>query len=146
MVARASGMSACREAVWDVLADFGGIVRWAGVVDHSSLLRGGPLEPGLTRRVQLGRTVVLERLLDVDAPRTLEYAIEGLPERISSVRNRWTVASDGAGGSQVAVVTTVTVGTRPPQQLAERALARLLARRSDQMLAGLAHHLESHRA
>ncbi len=144
-VSRGAVIPADPEAVWDVLADFGSIAKWAGFVEHSSLLRSGPLEPGLTRRVQMGRMVVLERLVDVDAPRALEYAIEGLLERVSSVRNRWTVDPDGTGLARVEIATSVTIGPRPPQQLAERVLGRVLARRSGDMLAGLTTHLESNR-
>lgn len=142
-VTRSEVLHAGPLVVWEQLADFGAIDRWAAFVEHASLLRSGPLEPGLTRRIQMGRTVVLERLVEVDPPRALEYAIEGLPARIASVRNRWMVEADEAAGSRVSIATTVTIGPRPPQQLAERVLGRILARRSDEMLAGLAHHLES---
>lgn len=144
-VTRTAAMPVEADAVWEVLADFGAIVTWADFVEHSTLLRAGPIEPGLTRRVQMGRTVVLERVIDVDAPNAIQYAIEGLPERISSVQNRWTIDADGACGSRVSIATTVAIGPRPPQQLAERVLGRVLARRSDEMLTGLATYLESHR-
>lgn len=129
--------------VWGVLSDFGAIARWASFVEHSSLVRSGPVKSGLTRRVQMGRMVVLERLVDVEAPHSLEYDIEGLPERISSVRNRWTIEDEGPDSSSVSVTTAVTIGPRPPQRLAERVLARVLARRSDAMLAGLTNYLGS---
>lgn len=130
-------------AVWGMLSDFGAIARWTSFVEHSSLVRSGPMEPGLTRRIQMGRMVVLERLVDVDVPHALEYEIEGLPERISSVRNRWVIEDEGPDSSTVSVTTTVTIGPRPPQRLAELVLARILARRSGAMLAGLTNHLES---
>lgn len=144
-VTRSSRIPADPAAVWDVLADYGSISRWVDFVEHSSLLRSGPLEVGTTRRIQAGRMVLLERLVDVEPPTALEYEIEGLPKRISSVRNRWTVEPRDSG-SEVSIATTVSIGPRPPQQLAERVVSRVLARRSDQMLDGLARHLEESRA
>lgn len=140
-VTRARSIPTKAQAVWDVLADFSAISQWAGFVDHSSMLHGGPLEVGSTRRIQAGRLVVLERLIELDPPTSLEYEIEGLPERISSVRNRWQLTSAG-DTTTASITTTVTIGPRPPQQLAERVVGRVLASRSDAMLAGLATHLE----
>lgn len=131
-----------QDAVWDVLADFGRIARWAGFVEHSSRLRSGPLEVGTTRRIQMGSTVVLERIVDLDPPAGLEYEIEGLPKIVSSVRNRWSLAPAAGGSTEASITTTVEVGPRPPQRLAERVLGRVLASRSDAMLAGLGEHLE----
>lgn len=133
------------QAIWDVLAEFDGIAEWADFVEHSTLLCAGPLEVGLTRRIQMGATVVLERIVDVEAPTALAYEIEGLPERISSVRNRWTLSPTGVDSTNVSISTTVAIGPRPPQQLAERVLGWVLARRSVDMLDGLAAHLEDHR-
>ncbi len=140
-VTRTRSIPTNAQAVWDVLADFSTISQWAGFVDHSSMLQGGPLEVGSTRRIQAGRLVVLERLIEFDPPTSLEYEIEGLPERISSVRNRWHLRSTG-DTTTASITTTVTIGPRPPQQLAERVVGRVLASRSDAMLAGLAPHLE----
>ena len=142
IITRSSSLRFEPAEVWDVLADFGAIATWAGFVEHSSLLWTGPIEVGTTRRIQMGSMVVLERIVDLDAPTTLAYEIEGLPKLVSSVRNRWTVAPSSDGGTDVSIATTVTVGSRPPQRLAERVLGRVLASRSDAMLKGLAAHLE----
>lgn len=144
-VTRTRTIGTKRQAVWDALADFGALSRWADFVDHSSMLRGGPLAVGSTRRVQAGRLVLLERVLVVEAPAVLEYAIEGLPQRIAEVRNRWDL-DDAGDATDVSITTTITIGPRPPHQAAERVVGRVLARRSDAMLAGLAAHLEDSRA
>ena len=138
---RSTSMRFGAEQIWDVLADFGGIATWAGFVEHSSMLQAGPVEVGAARRIQMGSMVVLERIVDVDALTTLEYEIEGLPKAVSLVRNRWTLAP-ASGGTEVSIATTVRIGARPPQRLAERVLGRVLASRSDAMLAGLTAHLE----
>lgn len=145
--ARTRRISAPPEDVWALLADFGGIARWASVVDHASILRqpGDGEDPriGLTRRIQMGRRTVLERVEHWDEPTRLSYVIEGLPKAIRSVRNEWTLAPDGNGATTVTLTTTVDCGPRPPQQLLSRIVARRLAATvSDQLLAGLATAME----
>jgi hypothetical protein len=144
-VTRSRRIPATAQAVWDVLADFATISSWADFVDHSSMLRGGPLDIGSTRRIQAGRLVILERVTEVDPPHGLAYEIEGLPERISSVQNRWSLDPARADATDISVTTTVAVGSRPPQRLVERVVGRMLAGRSEAMLAGLAAHLETNR-
>lgn len=145
VVARSRTIPAEPKEVWDVLADFGAIAAWADFVEHSSMLRAGPVEVGATRRIQVGSLVVLERIVDLDPPNALEYELEGLPRIVSSARNRWTLAPAAGNGTDATITTEVTVGPRPPQRAAERVLARVLASRSDAMLDGLAGHLEGNR-
>ena len=136
--------------IWDVLADFGSIGSWADNVDHSCILftgpDGGPV--GTARRVQVNRDALVERITEFDPPRALAYDIEGLPRRLRRVTNRWTLepaASDAAPKTRVTLTSTVEIGPRAIQKLAERLLCRFLARQSDVMLAGLANRLENAR-
>lgn len=132
--------------VWDVLADFGSIASWADNVDHSCILSSGPDggRVGTARRVQVKRDALVERITEFDPPHVLAYDIDGLPRRLRKVTNRWTLAA--AGDSTVVTLTsTVEIGSRPAQKLAERVLCHFLARQSDVMLAGLANRLENAR-
>lgn len=148
---RTRTIAARAQEVWDVLADFGSLSSWAPNADHSCILftgpDGGPL--GTARRVQLKRDVLVERISVFDPPHALAYDIEGLPSRLRRVTNRWTLAAgvpDSARESTTVTLTsTVDIGPRPPQKLAERVLCRFLARQSDSMLAGLANRLENAR-
>ncbi|GAA4297494.1 SRPBCC family protein [Mycobacterium paraffinicum] len=133
--------------IWETLADFGAISSWAGNVDHSCILSSGPdgAPVGTVRRVQVNRDALVERITEFDPPRTLGYDIEGLPRRLRRVSNRWTLATgagDSAAATAVTLTSTVEIGPRPTQKLAERVLCRVLARQSEAMLAGLAHRLE----
>ena len=132
--------------IWETLADFGSISSWAGSVDHSCILLPGPGGgvPGTVRRVQVKRDALLERVTEFDPPRALGYDIEGLPSRLRRVANRWTLATAGEAGltTRVTLTSTVEIGPRPVQKLAEEVLCRFLARQSDAMLAGLANRLE----
>lgn len=141
---RTRTIAAAPKAIWDVLADFGAISSWADNVDHSCILVGGTTPVGTTRRVQVGREVLVERIVEFDPPHALAYDIEGLPKRLRRVTNRWTLRPVGRS-SVVTLTSTVEIGSRPDQQLAERILCRVLARQSDAMLAGLAKRMESAR-
>ena len=135
------------QEVWDVLADFGAIGSWAGNVDHSCILSSGVdgAAVGTTRRVQVKRDTLVERIIEFDPPHVLAYDIEGLPRLLRRVINRWTLAASAGDSSVVTLTSTVEIGPRPPQKLAERVVCRVMARLSDSMLAGLANRLENAR-
>jgi hypothetical protein len=135
------------QEVWDVLADFGAIGSWADNVDHSCILSSGVdgAAVGTTRRVQVKRDTLVERIIEFDPPHVLAYDIEGLPRLLRRVINRWTLAASAGDSSVVTLTSTVEIGPRPPQKLAERVVCRVMARQSDSMLAGLANRLENAR-
>lgn len=128
------------EAVWAALADFGAISGWASNVDHSCLMSGQAEGIGTVRRVQVGRTSLVERVVDWAPNITLAYSIEGLPPVIRSVVNTW-ILRETAGGTRVSLTSRVNAGPRPPQQLIAEIVARRLAKASETMLAGLDRHL-----
>ena len=143
---RSRTIAAAAHEIWDVLADFGSISAWADNVDHSCILTHGPdgQPQGTTRRLQTARNTLVERVTEFDPPDALAYDIEGLPKRLRRVANRWTLHPT-RGGTEVTLTSTVEIGSRPTQQLAERLLCRVLARQSDVMLAGLANRMEKSR-
>ena len=141
---RTRTVAAAPQEIWDVLADFGAISAWADNIDHSCILVHGTKPVGTARRVQVGRDTLVERIVEFDPPHALAYDIGGLPKRLHRVTNRWTLRP--AGRSTVVMLTsTVEIGSRPDQRLAERLLCRVLARQSDAMLAGLAKRMETAR-
>ena len=129
------------DEVWAVLADFGGISRWAPNVDHSCLTTEQDEGEGAVRRVQVGRNALLERVVAWEPGRRLAYTIGGLPPFVRSVTNTWELAASGAS-TTVTLTSRIDAGPRPPQQLIARVLGRVLARTSRQMLAGLTTDLE----
>jgi uncharacterized protein YndB with AHSA1/START domain len=145
-VSRSRTVGRPAERVWDVLADFAAIARWAPNVDHSSLLRAGDDEPasgvGLVRRVQVGRTTLLEQVVEWDEPTTLAYDIRGLPAVVVWAGNRWRVDPAGEQAGVVTLTSGADCGPRPPQLLIARVVARRLAKDSATMLAGLGRALE----
>jgi len=137
-------MAATPQAVWDVLADFGSLSSWARNVDHACLLEHGAdgVAVGTSRRVQIGRNTLVERVTDCVPAATLGYDIEGLTRRLHRVANRWTLEPMAPGLTAVTVTTTVEIGTNPVARIAERAMCRLMTKQSDAMLAGLSQRVE----
>lgn len=142
-ISRSRTIAAPPQAVWDVLADFGRLSSWAANVDHSCLLEHGAdgAAPGTSRRVQVGRDTLVERITEFAPPEALAYDIEGLPRRIRRVANRWTLEPAG-GSTRVTLTSTVDIGSNPVAGIAEHAMCRFMAKQSDTMLAGLARRLE----
>ena len=126
--------------VWDVLSAFDGISSWADDVDHSCLLSDQSEGVGMCRRIQTGRTTLVERVVDWEPPTTLSYEIEGLPPVVRSATNTWSVSEHG-GGSRVELTSSVDAGPRPPQKAIAKLVARKMGQASDQMLAGLVGEL-----
>lgn len=154
-ISRSRTVAVPPQRVWEVLADFGALSSWADNVDHSCLLEHGDAPAvGTSRRVQVGRDTLVERITEINAPDALAYDIEGLPRRVHRVSNRWTLqpvpgslrscppGSPHGTSTGVTLTTTVEIGANPVAGLAERALCRFMARQSDTMLAGLATRLE----
>ena len=140
---RSRTIAADLQAVWDVLADFGSISSWADNVDHSCILVQGNEPLGSTRRVQIGRTTLVETITEFDPLRAIAYDVDGLPKRVRRFANRWTVRSTGNGATRVVLTSTVEIGSGAVKKLAERTVCRVQLRQSDIMLAGLAHRLEN---
>lgn len=137
-------IAAAPQAVWDVLADFGSISSWAASVDHSCVLEhgadGSPL--GTSRRVQVGRNTLVERITEFSAPSVLGYDIEGLPRRLRRLANRWEVRPAGDGRTEVTLISTVEIGDNLLARAAENIVCRAMAKQSDSMLTGLADEVE----
>jgi len=139
-------MTAPPQAIWDVLADFGSLSAWVDDVDHSCILTRGPggAPVGSTRRVQMGRTVLVERITTFDPLTTLAYDVEGLPRRLRHVANRWTLRPTGPA-TEVTVTSTVEIGAGPVAGAAEWVVCRAMAKTSESMLTGLARRTEKSR-
>ena len=135
---RSRTVAAGAKDIWDVLADFGSISAWADNIDHSCTLNHGSEPVGTTRRVQIGRNALVERITEFDPTWALAYDVEGLPKRLRRFNNRWTLRSAQGGNTVVTLTSTVEIGSLPIHRLAERAVCRVQVRQSDVMLAGLA--------
>lgn len=145
-ISRSRTITAPPQAIWDVLADFGSLSSWVDDVDHSCILNQGPdgAATGTTRRVQVGRTVLVERITEFDPTTALAYRIEGLPSRLRTTVNRWTLRPVG-NSTEVTVTSRVEIGASPLARSAEWVVCRSMAKLSDSMLTGLAQRTETTR-
>lgn len=139
-VVRTGDVEAGIDEVWAVLADFGAIGRWASGVDHSCLMSDRTAGVGTSRRIQVGRVALVERVVEWGPPSALAYAIEGLPPVLRSVVNRWTIEG-GDDRARVTLTSMIDAGPRPPQRLVATAAGRRLGTASEQMLEGLDRYL-----
>jgi len=137
-ITRSRRVAAPPAALWDVLADFGALSSWASNVDHSCILQRGTTLLGTSRRVQVGRNTLVERVTECAPPNVLGYDIDGLPRRLGRLSNRWALTPGTDGATEATLTSTVRIGRNPAARLAERAVCRMLAHQSDAMLAGLA--------
>jgi hypothetical protein len=135
-VIRSTVVSATPSAVWRVLGEFGAISGWAANVDHSCLLTGQAEGVGTVRRIQAGRTTIVERVVAWEPPSILTYSLEGLPPIVRSATNTWVIEATPTG-SRLSLISRVDAGPRPRQRLVAAAIGRRLARASEVLLAGL---------
>jgi len=130
------------DTVWEALASFADLSRWSRTVDQSSLLTAGPPAPGVTRRVQIGRTALRETIDAWEPGRRLGYRIEGLPAVVRSAHNTWELAPAGDGTD---VTLTGAVETRGGPVVA-RLVAGRIGRANEDLVADLAAHVARSRA
>lgn len=127
--------------VWSALADFEGISRWASNVDHSCSMTEQSVGVGAVRRVQTGRTTLIETAETWQPGASLAYKIAGLQPVIRTVVTTWTLdARDDY--TEVTVCTDVDAGRRPLQRLIAKVAGRKFGAAAEEMLAGLAVHVE----
>ena len=109
---RSTTVNAPVETVWATLAAFDRLSTWSPEVDHSTYLTEQREGVGSARRVQVGRTVLVERITEWDPPRALAYALEGLPPVVGGATNRWTLRAEG-DRTFVTLTSTVDPGAKP---------------------------------
>lgn len=142
-ITRSRTVPAEQQAVWDVLADFGGLSSWMDRVDHSSVLIHGAESPlGTSRRVQMGRNTLVETITDYLEPTTLAYDIHGMPRRLGDLNNRWTLQS-AAADTVVSITSTIHSGSGPAARATGLIVSRIMAKMSDELLTSLARRMES---
>lgn len=144
-VTRSRTVAAEPAEVWQVLADFGALSTWADGVDHSCLLRHSDDPVGTTRRVQAGHETFAETIVAYDPPRELAYDIAGVP-RWFSATNRWNLRPAPGGRTTVTLTSVVRMRPNPLHAIAEPTFARMMAKRSEELLNSLAQHVERHAA
>jgi uncharacterized protein YndB with AHSA1/START domain len=134
-------IAAKKSKVWAALADYPGIVAWAPNVDHSVATTAAHNGIGAVRRVQSGRITLLETIVDWQPEDRLAYTLDGLPPIAGSVVTTWDLDDQG-DRTRVTITSAIHSRPNPLSRVVGRALGRQLAKAGNQMLAGLAAHVE----
>ena len=142
MAVKKSRLIAAKKAkVWAALADFPAIVTWAPNVDHSTATTTAHNGIGAVRRVQAGRITLLETIVDWQPEERLAYTLDGLPRIAGSIVTTWTLAANG-DNTDVTITSAIHPRPNPIGRIVARALGRQLQKAANQMLDGLAAHVE----
>ncbi len=141
-IQRTALIDAPLEEVWAVLADFASISTWAGFVDHACLLNERTEGVGMARRIQTGRSTIVETVTSWEPTVAFSYEFTGLPPVIKSVTSTWRLGASG-DATMVWLTTEIDAGQRPPQKAIAKAVGRKFGQTSDEMLAGLSAHLKA---
>lgn len=139
-IERTISIPANPDVVWPVLADFGTLALWAPNVDHSSLLTEQHEGDGTVRRVQVGRTTLVETVVAWTPRELLSYAIDGLPPMLGRVTNTWTLTPE-SGATKVTLTTDIANGARLLKRIVAKVAGRKFGSASDEMLGGLTGHI-----
>lgn len=128
------------DQVWATLAALDRISRWAPKVDHSSYTTTQTEGVGAARRVQAGRIVLIETVIEWEPTTRLAYTLDGLPPLAKRVVNQWDLVADPADAARtVATLTThLEPASGPRGRIGTKVLGRVLTKASDSMLDGLA--------
>lgn len=95
-----------------------------------------------TRRIAAAQRTVWDVLADFGAISAWADNVDHSCMLGSAADGGGSLTPDGGAATVVSLTTTVEIGPRPPQKLAARVVARVLAKQSDVMLAGIAAYLE----
>jgi len=84
-----------KNKVWEILADFGNISKWAPIVTQSNIISSTNQGVGTERSVeipQMGR--VTEKVLEWDEGNSIKIEIKGIPS-VNSLFNKFSLKGEG---------------------------------------------------
>ena len=135
-------INAPKEKVWEVLADFGGVARWAPTINHAVTTSEASSGVGCERECDVaGFGKVKERIVEWEEGNYYTYEIDGVGP-MKYVRTTWSVTAVG-GGSVVTLSINVRMKFGPLGALLVP-VARIAMRKQARLsLAGLKYHVET---
>ncbi|MCH7760334.1 SRPBCC family protein [candidate division TA06 bacterium] len=131
------------ESVWKVLADYGGVAKWAPSVNHAVLTTESKGGIDCERQCDVaGFGKVKERIVEWEEGSHYTFTVEGIGP-MKFVRSNWSVRPDG--NMTIAIVTIdFKVKFGPLGALMDRLVVRLNIRKQMVLsLAGLKHYVET---
>ena len=137
-------IDASKELVWDALADFGGVSKWAPTLTSSRSLteaNGGVGAERTCEHMKMGR--LEERVTGWEDGRRLVYDVtKGLPFPMQSLTNDWSIGTS-AGSTIVTLEQTFEVKLGLLGSLLVPVIRKQMGKEMTVTLAGLKHHIET---
>ncbi len=145
LLTRRVRIDASAEKAWEVLADFGGVSKWAPTITESRSLteaNGGVGARRTCTHVKMGQ--LEEVIVEWEEGRRYSYDVtRGLPMPMKSLNNDWSVESDG-DGAVVTLRQNFETKFGPLGWLIESlVLRRMMEKEITVSLAGLKYHTET---
>ncbi len=145
LLTRRVRIDASVEKAWEVLADFGGVSKWAPTITESRSLteaNGGVGARRTCTHVKMGQ--LEEVIVEWEEGRRYSYDVtRGLPMPMKSLNNDWSVESDG-DGAVVTLHQNFETKFGPLGWLIESlVLRRMMEKEITVSLAGLKYHTET---
>ena len=138
-------IDAARDKVWEVLADFGTVSRWAPTITDSAIVGDADQGIGAVRtceHVKMGTRE--ERIVSWSEGEAYSYDVTaGLPFPMQALRNRWSVRERGAS-TEVTLHQEFSTKLGPLGLLVESMMIKRMMRKEMRLaLAGLKYHIET---
>jgi hypothetical protein len=109
-------VGASRDAVWEVLGDFGTEHRWTKSLEHcerdTDLVGVGTIRTCTLPKPLMGRTSVREQLTEYEPGQALAYLLEGSAGPFASASSRWSTTARPDGETIVTVEGFFTARSR----------------------------------
>lgn len=91
-------INAPKEKVWAILADFGGVHKWAPAVTHSATLNNTNRGVGCERTCQISEVgSIKERIIEWNEGKGYKYEVSAIPHTpVKSAISTWTITPEGS--------------------------------------------------
>ncbi len=138
-------IDAAQDKVWEVLADFGAVSRWAPTITDSAIVGDANEGVGAVRtctHVKMG--ALEETIVSWTEGEAYSYDVTaGLPFPMKALRNHWSMGERGAR-TEVTLHMEFSTKVGPLGSLMElMMMKRMMRKEMDLALAGLKYHIET---
>ena len=138
-------IDAPKDKVWEVLADFGAVSKWAPTITDSATVGDANQGVGAVRTCEHEKMGTLqETIVSWTEGEAYSYDVTaGLPFPMKTLRNHWSVREQGAS-TEVTLHQEFSTKLGPLGSLMESMMLKRMMRKEMQLaLAGLKYHIET---
>ena len=138
-------IDAAKDKVWEVLADFGAVSKWAPTITDSAIVGDANEGVGAARTCEHEKMGTLEEtIVSWTEGEALSYDVTaGLPFPMKALNNHWSIRERGAS-TEVTLHQEFSTKLGPLGSLMESMMVKRMMRKEMGLaLAGLKHHIET---